>query len=169
MEINYAIQQLKGNEKIIRGMVDGISGEQARWRPEPKSWSILEVINHLYDEDRSDFRVRLDIILHNPGKPWPGINPQDWVTERSYNERDLAESVENFVREREKSIVWLDGLGTPDLETIYESSFGSMRAGDMVSAWVAHDLLHMRQLVELKWAYTNYMLLPYETAYAGDW
>lgn len=169
MNFNYAIQQMKDNATIIRSMVEGITNDQARWRPDPNSWSILEVINHLYDEEMSDFRVRLDIILHHSGKPWPGIDPQGWVIERLYNQRDLVESIGNFVREREKSIAWLKGLGTPDLETIYESPFGSMRAGDMFSAWVSHDLLHMRQLVELKWAYTTFMLLPYETAYAGDW
>jgi hypothetical protein len=34
---------------------------------------------------------------------------------------------------------------------------------------VAHDLLHMRQLVELHWAYTMTKGDPYRTGYAGTW
>jgi len=36
-------------------------------------------------------------------------------------------------------------------------------------AWVAHDLLHLRQLVELKWAYGQTQYAPYSAGYAGDW
>jgi hypothetical protein len=44
-----------------------------------------------------------------------------------------------------------------------------MTAGDMFGAWVAHDLLHFRQLVELFWAYTTHRLEPHEVGYAGEW
>ena len=39
----------------------------------------------------------------------------------------------------------------------------------MLAAWVAHDLLHLRQLVELHYAWTAQQLQPYSVAYAGDW
>jgi hypothetical protein len=44
---------------------------------------------------------------------------------------------------------WLASLDTPDLE-VYESrpGGGKLRAGDMLAAWLAHDLLHLWQLVE---------------------
>ena len=51
----------------------GISDEQRRWKPDPQTWSILEVIKALYDEECADFRVRLDIILHHPDQPRGGI------------------------------------------------------------------------------------------------
>ena len=34
---------------------------------------------------------------------------------------------------------------------------------------MAHDLLHMRQLVELLWAYTIEELKPQSVEYAGQW
>jgi hypothetical protein len=40
----------------------------------------------------------------------------------------------------------------------------------MMAAWVAHDILHQRQLVELQWAYmTRQVVTPYQVRYAGDW
>jgi hypothetical protein len=39
----------------------------------------------------------------------------------------------------------------------------------MFAAWVAHDLLHSRQLVELHWAWVNLQAGGYPVGYAGDW
>jgi hypothetical protein len=39
------------------------------------------------------------------------------------------------------------------------------RAGDMFAAWVAHDLLYLRQL----WTYLSRQMTGYSTRYAGEW
>jgi hypothetical protein len=169
MDLNYSTAQLKSHAATIHALTRGISDEQARWKPAADSWSLLEVINHLYDEEREDFRVRLDYILHRPGQPWPPIDPAGWVTSRGYNQRDLEESLGNFLSEREKSLVWLGELGSPKWATVCPTPWGQMTAGDMFAAWVAHDMLHLRQLVELHWAYNIHKVKPYTVQYAGDW
>ena len=169
MDFQLHINQMAANAQRVRVLVEGVSDEQARWKPDADSWSILEVVNHLYDEEREDFRVRLDLILHDPEKPAPGIDPQGWVTSRQYNQRLLEPSLANYLEEREKSLNWLRELSDPDWESFVEGPFGKMRAGDMFAAWVAHDLLHLRQLVELHYAYTSHIVAPYSVAYSGDW
>jgi hypothetical protein len=169
MNLNHLIQDMANHANAIRSLAQGISDEQARWKPTPDSWSILEVINHLYDEERLDFRARLDIILHYPDQPWSPIDPPGWVIERRYNERDLEQSLSNFMQEREGSLAWLRGLSEPDWQATYKASFGPITAGDMCAAWVAHDLLHLRQLVELHWAHTVRSVKPYGVRYAGEW
>ena len=98
------------------------------------------------------FRQRLDYLLNRPREEWPPIDPMGWVTSRKYNERELASSLQNFLNERQNSLAWLAGLGSPNLEQ-YETHpvAGKFHAGDMLAAWVAHDLLHLRQLIELKY------------------
>ncbi len=169
MDIEHLAAQMAANAARIRALVRGVSEQQARWRPDPASWSILEVVNHLLDEERQDFPVRLDYTLHRPGEPWPPIDPGGWVTERKYNEKDLEASLDSFLSEREASLAWLRKLAAPDWEAMHETSFGPIAAGDVFAAWVAHDLLHMRQLVELHWAYTTTELEPHRVDYAGTW
>ncbi len=169
MKLEEFTERMEKNAEIIRQMVEGIADEQASWKLDADSWSILEVINHLYDEEREDFRTRLDIILHRPNQPWPEIDPEGWVTERQYNKRGLQESINNFVRERRDSLFWLNSLEAPNWGAIYKTSWGEISAGDMFAAWVAHDLLHMRQLVELHWTITTQQLQPYQVDYAGPW
>lgn len=155
----------------IRALVEGVSNEQARWKPDAESWSILEVVNHLADEEREDFRTRLDTILHHAGQQPPPIDPQGWVTSRGYNQRDLKESLDRFPAERQQSLAWLRGLEAPDWTITVLGPGGGwvIRGGDMAAAWVAHDLLHLRQLVELHWAWTQRAVAPYVTQYAGEW
>jgi hypothetical protein len=169
MKVHDLVSQMTGNTRRIQSLVEGVPLEQARWRPAPDTWSILEVINHLWDEEKEDFRVRLDITLHHPDQPWPPIDPGGWVTARQYNQRDVGEAVQGFLEERQASLDWLNSLASPNWEASYEAPFGPITAGAIFAAWVAHDLLHMRQLVELHWAYTVRQASPYQVEYAGSW
>jgi hypothetical protein len=169
MDLDRLVSQMAHNAERIRALVQGVSEEQARWKPAPDAWSILEVVNHLDDEEREDFRARLDHVLHRQGLPWPEIDPQGWVTARHYNERELEASLEHFLSERKASLAWLRTLSAPDWAITYEAPWGPIRAGDVMASWVAHDLLHMRQLVKLHYLFTTAGLEPHSVAYAGGW
>ena len=93
MDVRQIVARMEENAQVILHLAAGVSQEQARWRPTPDDWSLLEVINHLYDEEREDFRARVDCMLHRPDEEFTPIHPGAWVTERRYNERDLAESL----------------------------------------------------------------------------
>ena len=169
MDLNYCLTKLAGNAEQIRALVGGVGDAQARWKPDVESWSMLEVVCHLLDEERYDFRVRLDFTLHRPGETWPGIDPEGWVKARSYNDQYLAVSLQNYLEEREASLAWLKSLRDANWEAAYEAPWGLITAGDLLASWVSHDLLHMRQLVELHWYYKEEQVGPYSTRYAGEW
>lgn len=169
MHFETLVQELKHSTAMIRALVTGLTTDEARVKPAPDSWSVLEVVCHLYDVEREDFRYHLDAILHRPAEPWPPIEPGSWITGRGYNQRDLAEMVENFLAEREQSLAWLQSLAAPDWSAEYHDQGGSMSAGEMFASWVAHDNLHIRQLVELRRARLVHLTQPYDIRYAGDW
>lgn len=170
MELDYFIERLAANRLVFEGLVNGITAGQAKWKPSPDKWSILEVINHLHDEEREDFRQRLDLVLTNPEQPWRRIDPQTWVTSRQYNQRDLNTSLNNFSTEREKSLSWLKQLTTPNWSNRYEHPDGSrITAGDLLASWLAHDYLHTRQLARLHWQYVAVIADPFQTNYGGPW
>ena len=162
-------QELTRGARTIGALVAGVTPDEARRRPSPEAWSLLEVVCHLEDEERLDFRPRLDSVLHRPGEPWAPIDPAGWVTARRYNERDLGEALRGFLAERERSLAWLDTLAAPDWSREHRASFGPITAGDLLASWAAHDLLHTRQLVELGRARLLAQTAPYRTQYAGDW
>src|SRR4051812_15258871 len=124
MEFERLYQDLAHGADIIRVLVFGVTQAEAQVKPTPETWSILEVICHLIDEERDDFRLRVDLTLNRPGETWPPIHPGAWVTERKYNERDLEQSLSEFLAERGKSLVFLKGLASSDWNTSHTSEYG---------------------------------------------
>ncbi len=172
MDPRSAADRLEANARAFSALLSAVPDAQLRWRPAPGRWSMLEVLNHLGDEELEDFRMRLDLTLHAPGEAWPPIDPEGWVASRGYAERDPAESLERFLGERARSVTWLRALDAPDWERACERPFaGPPRAGDLLASWLEHDLLHLRQLLRLHHAYLVETSRPYDVAYAGggDW
>ncbi len=163
-----AADRLSANADAISALLQGVSSEQALWQPEPGQWCVLEVVNHLADEEADDFRQRLEMLLTHPGDTWPSIDPTGWPASRGYRDRRLDESLARFRKEREHSVVWLRGLTAPDLEATYpHPSIGAIRAGDLLTAWLAHDLIHVRQLTRLHYRWLAQAAAPFRPDYAG--
>jgi len=64
MRLDVLRRELAQGAETIGGLVAGVSPSEARVRPAPDAWSLLEVVCHLHDEEREDFRPRLDVVLH---------------------------------------------------------------------------------------------------------
>lgn len=169
MEFETLYRELAHSTEMIRALLAGIGEEEARIKPDEESWSIIEVICHLYDEEREDFREHTDFILHRQHEEWHRIDPQDWVTERKYNQQNFTEMQEKFFSERKRSLEWLKEHAHANWTILYTSPFGSMKAIDMFACWVAHDNLHIRQLVELRRKHIERMSHPIDIQYAGEW
>ena len=169
MEFKILYQELTNSTEMIRGLLAGLSQEEAQYKPSRRTWSILEVTCHLYDEEREDFREHLDFILHRQNEEWRPIAPAAWVKLRKYNQKNFGAMQRNFFNEREKSLAWLKSLKNADWNIVHRSQWGTMKAGDMFASWVAHDNLHIRQLVELRRTRIENITKPYRIKYAGDW
>jgi len=169
VNLDHLTTQLAYQAEAIRALVQGVSDDQARWKPSADDWSILEVIHHLYDEEVEDFRRHLDHILYHADQPWPRIDPGGWVTQRRYNQQDPAEMLAKFLAARQESLAWLRSLDAPDWHAAITMPWGALTAGDMLASWAAHDLLHLRQLVELHYAWTQRAVAPHSVEYAGEW
>ena len=169
MNLEYFIDRFSKNRGVFESLIQGVSLEQVRWKPSADKWSMLEVVNHLYDEEREDFRLRVQLVLADPAQPWPPIDPRGWVNTRGYNEREPDASLNNFLAEREKSLTWLGTLSEPNWQNSNEGPNGTLTAGDLLASWLAHDFLHIRQLAQLHWQYVGAIADPYQTAYGGPW
>ncbi len=168
MEWQRVADRLETSGRILLDLFTGVDDGEARWKPAPERWSMLEVLVHLGDEEKDDFRPRISSTLEDPAREWPPIDPEGWVRERRYNERDLSESLAGFRRERAASLEWLRGLAEPAWERAHEHpSLGVLRAGDLLAAWVAHDGLHIRQISGLRVEYLSVQAAPYSTRYAA--
>ena len=168
MDLEFAIKRMWAGANAIQALTTNVDDEQARWKPSPDHWSVLEVMCHWHDEERYDFRARLELLLHDPDAEWPAFDPEGWVTERKYNEQDFEASLDRFLTERARSIEWLGELEAPAWDNAHEHPrLGTLRAGDIMVSWVGHDVLHVRQLSQLQWEYIKLKAKPYSPDYAS--
>ncbi len=167
MNLEYITVRMSANVETVASLAKGVGDEQARWRPAPDKWSILEVIGHLYDEEQFDFRTRIDFTLNHPGEEWPPFDPIGWLSAQNYNDGILEETLQMWIDERRRSLEWLHGLRKPEWDRSYtHRTLGTLRAGDLLAAWLAHDYLHIGQLARLHTGYTVHVSNPYNIKYA---
>lgn len=171
MDTHALIRRLRRTADTVGTLTSDVDDDQARWKPSPDRWSILDVVCHLADEESRDFRTRLDLTLHAPGESWPPIDPESWVTEHDYASRDLATEFRRFADERDRSVSWLHGLDAPQWSRTYEHPrMGTLSAADLLASWVAHDLIHIRQITRLHRQYLEEVTgLGTRVEYAGRW
>jgi hypothetical protein len=168
MNVDLICQQLAAGPQTVCLLVTGMTDNDARRRPDPKAWTVLEVLAHLCDEECEDFRLRLGMTLRSPAQVWPRLDEQGWTVPRKDDERSLATLLDQFALERERSLAWLRSLTAPSLQIAHEGD-PPLSAGDLLASWAAHDALHYRQLVELRYAWLRDAAAPFAVAYAGDW
>lgn len=169
MEITDFSRQLKVNRHVFRAILQGVSVAMQTWRPASGGWCMLEIVNHLLDEEKDDFRARIRFCLESPEAPFIPIDPVGWVQSRSYLSQNYQKSLEEFLKERDNSLQWLSGLkhSAWDLSCKHPL-YGSMTAGDLLANWVAHDYHHIRQINNLKYEYLK-KHTETDLGYAGKW
>ena len=169
MEIERIIIELEVNGDIFKNLFTGMTEEEYLWRSSSDQWCLLEILCHLYDEEREDFRARTRHLLEHPQAPFLGIDPVNWVKDRKYIKQDYEDKLELFLKERSDSIAWIRTLVYPQWNNSYDHpSFGIMTAKMFLSNWLAHDYLHLRQILGLKFSYHK-EVSGESLSYAGEW
>lgn len=169
MDRTHLVDRLAGHGEVFRALFTGLTREEIRWKPALEKWCALEIICHLHDEEREDFRSRLAHVLSTPGQPMPKIDPQAWIADRKYMEQDFATMLEKFLHERDRSVKWLRGLiDAPWSNAYLHPTVGPVSCELLLTNWVAHDLHHIRQVNNLRYEYLrSHTDVPLD--YAGKW
>jgi len=163
------VEQLEKNKFVFQSLLEEVPNEFITWRPRPNKWCLLEIICHLYDEEQFDFRFRTQWVLENPNELPPPFNPLDWVKEHKYMEQDFEDILNKFLNKRDTSIDWLKSLQNPKWDNSYNHSrLGKVTAKHFLDNWLAHDYLHIRQIIKQKFDYLNSQTNE-NLEYAGIW
>lgn len=165
----FVTDSLAANRKVLQGLFETVPAAVRDWRPAPDKWSFREILAHLLDEERFDFRARLQHVLENPGSPMPPIDPVGWVKEKNYAGLDYDSTLQAWLEERDSSVDYLRQLGAANWKQTHQHpKLGLVTAETFLYNWLAHDYLHIRQLN--RYLYEWYRsAVPVKLDYAGDW
>ena len=163
------IRELDWNKDLFKNLLSGIPSHEYLWKINKEKWCLLEIVCHLLDEEREDFRKRLKHILDNLNQDFDPIDPVGWVKKRNYLDKDYDKELEMLFHERSQSVTWLKDLKTPNWNNSYDHpTIGIMTSKLMLSNWLAHDYLHIRQILKVKFDYLKHHTRE-SLAYAGEW
>jgi len=167
--MNFIIEQLAKNKTIFQNLLKVENEELVLWKQAHEKWCLLDIACHLLDEEIYDFKFRTQWVLEKPNQTLPPIDPIGWVTNHDYINQDYSTTINKFLDERENSILWLQSLKNPNWNLFFEhTKLGTLTAKHFLTNWLAHDYLHIKQILKLKYDYLKYKSGE-NLDYAGIW
>lgn len=163
------IKELKDNLNVYKSLLVDVPKEMIYWKDRSARWTLLEIVCHLHDEEKEDFRARVRSVLKDPDQALVSFDPQEWVLSRNYAEQDYELMLFKFFKQREISYEWLESLKDPKWHNTFQHpTLGAMSAGLFLANWLAHDHLHFRQIIKLKFDFLKDSS-NHDLSYAGSW
>jgi len=139
---------LEATPAILRGLMSGVSDEDARWKQAPDRFSIAEVLSHLSHSEGQCYRQRVDRFL---SEERPEFEPDDAQMYLDlYRDADPEEEFADFEDQREDNLELLRGLPVEagNRKALHRSA-GEITLAQMLHEWALHDIGHIRQIAEL--------------------
>ncbi len=139
---------LEATPDILRGLMTGLSDEDARWKPAPDRFSVAEVLAHLSHSEGHCYRMRLDRFLREERPQFESDDAQMYLD--LYRNVDPEDAFAQFEEQRETNVEYLRGLAADKGERVaLHAEFGEITLSQMLHEWTLHDLGHVRQVAEL--------------------
>ncbi len=120
-----------------------------RDRPEPDTWSPVEILGHLLDiEWVFGFRCRTTAFDESPS--FPGIDQDRWVSAQAWGDADPGALAGRFRKAREVNLTFWRSLGRKELEKtgLHQEADVVLALGEQRKILAGHDLVHLEQMTE---------------------
>jgi hypothetical protein len=142
------LELLEATPGVLRGLMSGLTDEDARWKPAPDRFSVAEVLAHLSHSEGHCYRMRLDRFL---AETRPTFEPDDAQMYLDlYRDADPEDAFDHFEEQREDNVAYLRGLPSEAGSRVaLHQAAGEITLNHMLHEWALHDLGHIRQIAEL--------------------
>jgi len=128
---------------LPRGWTDAVEG--------PGTWSPFDVVGHLIHGERTDWVPRVEHMLrHGEAVPFPPFDREAMFAASEGS--SLRELLDTFGRLRAENLDRLHALEVTDADLSRRGThpeFGAVTMGQHLATWVAHDLVHLGQIVRV--------------------
>ena len=141
------IESLQSTPRDLARLLRPIDAAAARWRRVAEEWCIADVVAHLsYCETPYLARLRRVVEQDNPFEP--ALLPDESAHDLA---RPLGDLLAAFVARRADTVAFLTGLEQRDWgRPLVHATVGPTKLRDQVQELVAHDNLHLEQIVALR-------------------
>ena len=147
LHVKDAVALLERTPAVIRALLNGVPDTWARATEGEGTWSPYDVVGHLIHGERADWTARARHILSGDPRPFAPFDRTAQFTESEG--KPLGELLATFTDLRGRNVAGLleMNLNQGDLErTGQHPDFGEVTLGQLLAAWVVHDLDHVAQI-----------------------
>lgn len=125
--------------------------EELSRRPQPKEWSMGEVLCHLRDVEAEVNLPRLQMATRQDNPFLPGQDTDPWAEERQYICQDGLQALQTFTQTRMETLRLLDHIQAQDWQRVVRHAiFGPTQLSELVRIIAAHDRLHVAQIMRAR-------------------
>jgi hypothetical protein len=148
VQIEDAKAFLARTPAVLSGLMTGMSQAWLDCREGPKTFSPIDVLGHLIYGEQVDWIPRARIILDQgesrPFDPFDRVGFEDLIAGKS-----LEELLSMFATHRKQSLKDLSSLKLQPAMLARKGThpaLGQVTLGQLLAAWVVHDLGHLAQI-----------------------
>jgi hypothetical protein len=92
-ERNEKIELYGRGFDLLKAALAEVPAEAMKFKPEPKEWSVHEIIIHIADSE-SNAALRARKLIVEPGSMLVGYDQDKWAIELKYHEQNLEDALE---------------------------------------------------------------------------
>jgi hypothetical protein len=150
-ELDKAKEVLRRTPATLKALLGELPDEWTLSNEGPETFSPYDVIGHLIEGEEHDWIPRARIILEQ-GEARPFDKFDRFAMFEKSKGKSLSELLTQFEQLRGESLRQLDEMNlTPELlsKRGTHPALGVVTLSQLLSAWVVHDLGHIRQIVRV--------------------
>jgi uncharacterized damage-inducible protein DinB len=144
----YVLHGLSATPVVLETLLNGITEDEADYRPDPERFTIREALAHMADWEPI-WRERIRLIAETDDPFLPGYDEGQWAIDNDYAHSVVAEQVAKFRAGREALTAYLRGLSPEAWErTGRHEEWKQMSIANLAALVLGHDGYHTRQIIE---------------------
>lgn len=145
-----AVERLAANPALFVDAVRQIPPERLDWAPQGHAWSATDVLRHVRDAD-SVLAQRVRLILENDDPVLEFQPVFAWTDEATGEPEAAGDILEAYLTSRADTVRRLDAIMAGDWQrTGSHEELGRVTLCEQASYFAAHELIHLRQLEQLR-------------------
>lgn len=147
-DLKKSIEILSRTPVVLEALLDGISEEWIANNEGDNTWSPFDIVGHLIHGEKTDWIIRMEIILSNDkNKEFDSFDR--FAQFQDSKGKSLKQLLDEFKVLREKNISVLNSknLDKNDLKKKgVHPALGEVTLKQLIATWTVHDLGHLAQI-----------------------
>lgn len=156
--LSEAIDLLERTPAVLDGLLRGAPERFVHGSYGPNTFCPFDVVGHLITGERTDWMVRLRLVLERgTEEPFPVYDR--YAQFEASAGRDVASLLDEFARLRAANLATLRAAGIAPADLARRGrhpALGEVTLENLLATWVAHDLNHVAQVARaMAWQYES--------------